>query len=165
MGLFISKNSYPTKFIFWRLLHFTLPAGWPFAKDFINQPLFLLIIIFPTKTPTINPHPYPITTTFQPNSNENFEPWFASKFEGGVGGPSELAHLLDNIGLPQNFVFPSNELFWIVRNCFPCGIGPIRLLWDTFKKARKVSSTSFGGVSPTSIFWERSSDSRFVKVA
>ena len=58
-----------------------------------------------TKTPTTNPHPYPITTTFQPNSNGYSKPCFASKFEVGVGGSSELAHLLDN-GLPHNSTFP-----------------------------------------------------------
>ncbi|CAL8121349.1 unnamed protein product [Prunus armeniaca] len=51
-----------------------------------------------------------------------------------------------------------NEVSWV-----PCGIGHVRLLWDTSKYPRNVSLVSCWGICPESLFCERSNDSRFLK--
>jgi hypothetical protein len=81
----------------------------------------------PIITPTTNPNSYPITTIFQPNSNGDPESWLASKIECLKGALSEFPHFFVN-GFPHNPGLSSNELFSNVSNCFPCGIGPARLL-------------------------------------
>ena len=117
--------------------------------------------ICPIKTPTTSPHAYPIATTFQSNSNAEFEPWFSLKVEGGCGEELTFSHLFDN-GFPHNPELPSYEPFWNVSNCLPRGIGPTRELWETLTNARKLSSVSFGGISPYNLFLERSKDSSSV---
>ena len=113
-----------------------LHGGWPIAKVFINQSFFFLVIIFPPKTPNINPHSYPIATTFQSNSNRDIASLFSTNIEGWGGGSFKLAYHFDN-GLPHNPTFPLNELFSNVRNCFPCCIVPVRWLWDRLKKSKE----------------------------
>ena len=107
----------------------------------------------------MNPQPYPITTTFQPNSNSNFESWLiSSKVKGGSNESLKFPHFFDK-GLPHNPGLPLKDLIWKVSNWNPCGIGPIKWLLETLKKERKVSCVSCGGISPDNLFWDRSNAS------
>ena len=85
----------------------------------------------------------------------------------------KFQRFFDN-GFPHKPKFPFNELFLNVSNCFPCGIylfdkyfpcgiKPMRLLWETLNHSRKVSFASCGRICPKSLFWERSNDSNIVR--
>ena len=119
--------------------------------------------MFPIIIPMISPNPYPTKTIFQPNSKRDpTHSWLCSEIEGGGGEESETQHFFDN-GFPHKPKFPSNELIPNVLNCFPWGIEPVRLLWETLNHSRKESCTSYGGISPENLFWERSNDSKSIR--
>ena len=50
-------------------------------------------------------------------------------------------------------------------NCVPCGIEPTSWLCEMFIHPREERSPSFGGISPESLFCDRSSDSSAVRFA
>ncbi|KAJ8448978.1 hypothetical protein Cgig2_004033 [Carnegiea gigantea] len=71
---------------------------------------------------------------------------------GGPSASSVCLHILDN-GLPHNPEFLSTELLSKVLNCPPSGIRATRLLCDTLKTSKYVSSDNScareDGISPT----------------
>ena len=70
-----------------------------------------------------------------------------------------VPHGLDRGG-PQSPTLPSNELFWNVVNWCDCGIWPTNWLLLRFKMLRKVRSVNSCGISPDSMFEDRSRDSK-----
>ena len=70
----------------------------------------------------------------------------------------KIQRFFDN-GFPHKLKFPFNELFLNVSNCFPCGIyffdkyfpcgiKPMKLLWETLNHSKKVSFASCGRIYP-----------------
>lgn len=91
-------------------------------KIFSNHSRFVFKAMSPITAPIINPLAYPITTGFQPNSNEDSDSWSSSKLEGD----GDVSHFFDK-RLPHEF--PSYGLLLSALNCFPCGVEPLRSLW------------------------------------
>jgi hypothetical protein len=58
---------------------------------------------------------------------------------------------------------PSNELLGNVKNWFPCGILPVKLLYERFNQEREVREVNSCGISPERELKERSIDSSLVK--
>ena len=135
----------------------------PHSNGFINKWRFIVGTVSPCITPTISPNPFPTKTIFQPISKKDLiESWLCLEIKGEDGEESDTQHFFDN-GFSHKPKFPPKELFSNVSNCFPCGIEPVRLLWETLNHSRKVSAASSSGISPYNLFWERSSDSSFVR--
>jgi hypothetical protein len=59
---------------------------------------------------------------------------------------------------------PSKELLGNDKNWFPCGILPVKLLYERFNQARDVREVNSCGISPERWFQERSNDSSRVKL-
>ena len=110
----------------------------------------------------------------QPKLFSNQIQHFIQKLKANVvKNKKKIQRFFDN-GFPHKPKFPFNELFLNVSNCFPCGIylfdkyfpcgiKPMRLLWETLNHSRKVSFASCGRICPKSLFWERSNDSNIVR--
>ena len=150
MGIFISLQGVSSQFLCSLLLYLRLHCFIP--KVFMNQSCFLVTTILPIITPMISPNPYPTRTIFQPKSKRNpVESWLCSEIEGEGGEELKFQHFFDN-GFPHKPKFPWNEPFSNVSNCFPCGIEPVRLLWETLNHSRKVSCANCCGISLKAYF-------------
>ena len=110
----------------------------------------------------MNPHPYPITTAFQPNPLVNIKSFFSWNIDGG--GRSLIIHFIVN-GNPHNPMFPMYELFSNVLNYEPWGMGPVSRFCERFKISKNVRLVNCIGIEPLSIFEEMSKDSSTDKFA
>ncbi|PON89512.1 hypothetical protein TorRG33x02_146560, partial [Trema orientale] len=90
----------------------------------------------PPIIPKTKPHPYPISTAFQPKP-------FSDSKSGGIGVPSVLcsSHIFGK-GTPHKSKFPSKEDSPNVSNCVLCGIGPVSWFSERLRYWRKVRLAS-----------------------
>ena len=130
-----------------------------FTLNFLTNQFGLFdMMTCPVTSPITNPQAYPITTTFQQNPSPNDDSCLISEF-----GISLFPHFFDN-WKPHNPKFPSKEELWNVKNCRPCGIGPLNWFWERFRYSRNVRLVSSIGISPKRLFRERSKDSSAISV-
>jgi hypothetical protein len=58
-----------------------------------------------------------------------------------------VSHCLDN-GFPQRLALPSNELLLNDPNWLPCGILPVKLLYERSRISRSLNKSIFEGIDP-----------------
>ena len=105
-----------------------------------NHSWFRSVKYFPIAQPTANPLIQPKALMTQSITSESSSSLVVTM--GGVDGDACIfSHLLDS-RLPHSPGFPSKELLSKASNCLPCGMGPIRRLWDTLKTSRNVNLVS-----------------------
>ena len=110
--------------------------------------------------PTPNPKPEKVSKRMA-SSLSCHKPLGSCDIIGVVeSGPS---HCVES-GFPQSPVFPSNEVLGNERNWFPCGILPVKLLYERFNQEREVREVSCCGIFPERLFHERSIDSSRVRL-